>query len=717
MCVKDTINLYFHQRKPVILNTSFMNKKYLLLFVTQLLFAASAFAQYPKMDKLLYGVAYYDEYMPYERLDKDVQMMKACGINVVRIAESTWSTEEPQDGVFDFTHIDRVLNAMQKAGIHVIIGTPTYAVPTWMVKKHPEILAITPSGQNQYGPRQNMDITNKDYRFYAERVIRKIMEHVKDNKAVIGYQVDNETKAYNTAGPNVQALFVNYMKAKYKTLDNINHIFGLDYWSNRINNWDDFPSMVNTINGSLSSEFAKFQRQLVTDYLAWQAAIVREYKRPDQFITQNFDLEWHGYSFGIQPDVDHFAAAKAMDIAGIDIYHPSQDKLTGVEISFGGDVARSMKGGKNYLTIETEAQGFPQWVPYPGQLRLQAFSHLASGANMVSYWPWHSIHNSAETYWKGLLSHDFEPNPVYDEAKTIGKDFDRLSSKLINLKKKNDVAILFSNEALTGFKAFGFGWGTRTGYNDVLRQYYDGLYHMNIGCDFVDPTSKNIEDYKLLIVPLLYAAPDSLLKRLNAYVKNGGHIIYTCKSGFADENVKVRTTHQPGIIDEACGIYYSQFTEPSNASLKADDWNLKPEDKKLNTWMELITPTTAKVLAYYDHPVWGKYAAITENAYGKGLATYIGCLTTSAVTDKLLTDAVKKVGLWGADQQIAWPVITKQGVNQGGKTVHYYFNYSGKEASLTYPYGNGKELLSGDNISKNGDLKLEPWGIKIIEAN
>jgi hypothetical protein len=92
-----------------------MKKKYLLLLTVQLLFAVSAFAQFPKMDKLLYGVAYYDEYMPYERLDKDVQMMKDCGINVVRIAESTWSTVEPQDGVFDFTHIDRVLNAMQKA--------------------------------------------------------------------------------------------------------------------------------------------------------------------------------------------------------------------------------------------------------------------------------------------------------------------------------------------------------------------------------------------------------------------------------------------------------------------------------------------------------------------------------------------------------------------------------------------------------------------------
>ncbi|WP_198175116.1 beta-galactosidase [Spirosoma telluris] len=434
--------------------------------VAHFLLAGWASAQTPKQDKLLFGVAYYDEYMPYERLDKDIQMMKEAGINVVRIAESTWSTVEPHDGVFDFSHIDRVLNAMHKAGIQVIIGTPTYAVPTWLVRKYPDVLATTPQGQNRYGVRQNMDITNTHFQFHAERVIRKIMEHVKGHPAIIGYQVDNETKHYNTSGANVQALFVQYMKAKYKTLDVINKAYGLDYWSNRINSWEDFPSTVGSINASLSAEFSKFQRKLVTDYLAWQAALVREYKHPDQFITQNFDLDWRGYSYGIQADVDHFSAAKAMDIAGIDIYHPTQDKLTGIEISLGGDMTRSMKidasnRGENYLVLETEAQGFPQWVPYPGQLRLQAFSHLASGANMLEYWHWHSIHNSAETYWKGLLSHDFEPNPTYDEAKTIGRDFEKLSSHLVNLKKTNSVAMLFSNEALTAFNAFSFGWGAR----------------------------------------------------------------------------------------------------------------------------------------------------------------------------------------------------------------------------------------------------------------
>ncbi len=667
--------------------------------------------------KLLFGVAYYDEYMPYERLEKDVKMMQESGINFVRIAESTWSTVEPQDNIFDFKHIDRVLDAMHKGGIKVIIGTPTYAVPTWLVKKYPSVLATTPQGQRQYGARQNMDITNEHFVFHAERVIRKIMEHVKDHPAIIGYQVDNETKAYQTSGENVQKQFVQYMKTKYKTLDNINKAYGLDYWSNRINNWDDFPSVNGTINASLKAEFEKFQRQLVTDFLAWQTKIVKEYAKPSQFVTQNFDLDWRGFSFGIQPEVDHFAAAKPLDVAGIDIYHNTQDALTGIEISFGGDVARSMKGGKNYFVIETEAQGFPQWTPYPNQLRLQAFSHLASSANMVGYWHWHSIHNSAETYWKGLLSHDFEPNPTYLEAQTIGKDFNRLNDKLVNLKKNNEVAILFSNEALSAFNAFSFGWGAREKYNDILRPYYDALYNMNVGTDFIDPSVSDISKYKMIVVPVLYAASDDLLKKLNQFVKDGGHVVYTFKSGFSDENVKVRTTVQPGIINEACGISYSQFTVPNGVSLKGDPYKVGDNQNKIHTWMELITPTTAKVLAYYDHPQWGKYAAITQNQYGKGTATYIGCWTSAAITEKVLKEALQKSNLWGADQELYFPLITKTGINQQSKKVHYYFNYSANTNTIQYTHKKGKELLSNTTISKSALFPLDPWGVKIIEED
>ncbi|HZG55615.1 beta-galactosidase [Paenibacillus sp.] len=669
------------------------------------------------MKQLLYGVAYYDEYMPYERLEEDIRMMKAAGINFVRIAESTWSTHEPQNGVFDFSSVDRVLEAMHRAGIHVIVGTPTYAVPTWMVKEHPDVLAITPDGPGRYGARQIMDITNPTYLFYAERIIRKLIAHVCGHPAVIGYQVDNETKHYRTSGPNVQLRFVKYLKETFGTVERMNREFGLAYWSNRINAWEDFPSVVGTINGSLGAEFARFQRRLVTEFLAWQTSIVNEYKRPNQFVTHNFDFGWNDRtgSHGVQPDVNHFEAAVALDIAGVDIYHPSQDELTGKEISFCGDSVRSLKG-TNYLVLETQAQAFPHWTPYPGQLRLQAFSHLASGANLVGYWHWHSIHNSFETYWKGLLSHDMGPNPTYEEAVTIGRDFARLSPKLVNLKKRNRAAVLVSNEALTALNWFPLPGG-KVKYNDIVRLVYDRLYEMNIGCDILFPESDSFERYDLIVIPALYAAPDELFDRLNRYVENGGHAVYTFKSGFADEHIKVRTDIQPGRIGEVCGVRYSQFVEPNRVSLKGDPFGVGIEHNEVTAWMELLTPTTAEALAWYDHPHWGAYAAITENRYGKGAATYIGCLPSAEVMGSVLERACKTAGLWGPDQELRFPLIVKSGTNEAGRTVRYYFNYSDEPVSFPYPHGDGTELLTDRPVRAGERIELERWGAAIVETS
>jgi beta-galactosidase len=689
-------------------------KSYLSLFVTLILGQFLLLAQ-ATIEKPLFGVAYYDEYMPYDRLEKDVEMMLDAGINTVRIAESTWSTVEPQDNVFDFTHIDRVLDAMHKAGIQVIVGTPTYAVPTWLVRQYPSVMATTPKGQNQYGARQKMDITDTNFRFHAERVIRKIMEHVKDHPAIIGYQVDNETKHYETSGLKVQEAFVDYIKDRFISLDSVNNAFGLDYWSNRINAWEDFPSTDGSINASLNAEFSRFQRKLVTDYLAWQVQIIKEYAKPNQFVTHNFDLNWRGYSYGIQPDVDHFEAARALDIAGVDVYHPTQDRLTGVEISLAGDLTRSMKGGQNYFVIETEAQGFPQWVPYPGQLRLQAFSHLASGANMVAYWHWHSIHNSAETYWKGLLSHDFEPNPTYLEAATIGKDLNRIGKKLANLKIKNQVAVFFSNEALSAFNSFQWIFGTT--YNDVLRPYYDALYNLNVGIDWIDPTVRDLSQYKLIVVPALYAVSDEVVARLNDFVARGGHVVYTWNSGFSNEWAKVRSGKQPGGIYEAAGVTYSQFTKPEQVGLKGNFASKEKGASTIHTWMELLTPSTAQVHAWYDHPVWGDYAAITQNSYGQGSVIYVGCGTSAEITSKIMKYAVKNAGLWGQEQQLTFPLITKKGLTTSNSTLRYIFNYSVNTVKFTYPFRGGQELLSFERITQNQSLEIPAWGVFIVEEN
>ena len=695
------------------------------------------------MKELLFGAAYYDEYMPYDRLDKDIEMMKKAGINTVRIAESTWSTCEPQEGVFDFFHVERVMDAMEEAGINVIIGTPTYAVPAWMVKAHPDVIATTKKGAGIYGARQIMDITNPVYLFYAERVIRKLMEISAHRKCVIGFQVDNETKYYGTAGKNVQLVFVKYLREKFQDdLDAMNYEFGLDYWSNRIDAWEDFPDVRGTINGSLGAEFEKFQRTLVDKFLSWQAGIVSEYKREDQFITNNLDFEWRGYSYGVQPDVNHLHASQALTVAATDIYHPSQDDLTGAEIAFGGDMIRSLKHD-NYLVMETQAQGFPCWTPYKGQLRLCAYSHLASGANSVMYWHWHSIHNSFETYWKGLLSHDLAENDTYREACIIGKEFREKGSHLVNLKKKNDVAVMVSNEALTALNWFGIqatsGDNGEIRYNDVVRWIYDALYRMNVECDFVWPESEELSQYKAIFVPALYAVSDSTLQRLNQYVKDGGTLVVTFKSGFANENVKVHADAQPHILKSALGISYNQFTFPRNVKLtgklyvvegSADsagttnvdensaDTNPADTDQAMvgdaKVFMELLKPEGADVLAGYEHYNWKGYAAITRNRYGKGMAYYLGCMTDNATLQNVIKAALGDAGVKLSGY--GYPVIVREGTNDLGKTVRYFLNYSAKEQSVAYKYSDGEDVLTGETIKAESQLIIPAWNVRIVEA-
>jgi beta-galactosidase len=165
------------------------------------------------------------------------------------------------------------------------------------------------------------------------------------------------------------------------------------------------------------------------------------------------------------------------------------------------------------------------------------------------------------------------------------------------MRKHNRVAIYFSNQALTGFNSFKFGWTSTINYNDVLRPFYDALYRMNAEMDFVDPSTTDLSPYKLILVPALYAASDAEIERLNAFAKAGGHLLYTFKSGFSDEQVRVRSSTQPGLIAEAAGVHYNQFTIPNGVSLENDPYHVGAADNTARWWMELLTPTTAITVA------------------------------------------------------------------------------------------------------------------------
>ena len=685
---------------------------------------APAFAP-DQMDSILYGAAYYPEYMPYDRLDKDVDLMQKAGITVVRVGESTWSSWEPRDGDFQFAWMKRVLDRLHQAGIKVILGTPTYSIPTWLYKEHPEILLLHsgtapplsdpyeptyPSSLQPgfYGPRQNYDFLNPYFRQHAERVIREIISHFKDHPAVIGYQIDNETEPTDVSTPYANAAFLERLKRKYKTPETVNKIWGLTYWGQLVDKWEDLPSRDGILNPGYKLEWENFQHDIVTDYLAWQAKIVNEYKRPDQFITQDF-------SGGVHTNLDQWAIARSLDIVAENPYFATQARLDGRSIWLSDDMARSLKHS-NFLVTETNAQTIgwdsrTQYPQYPGQLRLAVYSHLAAGANMVEYWHWHSLHYGQETYWKGVLSHDLEPNRTYSEVTRVASELNRLGPELVDLKKDNKVAILVSVDSANALSYMPVS--DKVNYTTVLEQMYEALYDLNVEADFVQAGDPNLARYKVLLVPPLYSASDVVLQQISDYVKNGGHIVMSFKSGFTDEHSTVRDVMAPGPLRGACGFHYQEFTNlPAAERLTPDPYALGNQNTG-SVWEEFLVPDTAEVVAWFDDPYW-HFPAITRNNYGSGTLTYEGTFPSDALQRAVIKDVLVRAGAANADEELPPTVKAKQGSNRHGKLLHYYFNYSGQEQTFLYSHGSGSDLLSGSSVTKGQMLSLPPWNLVII---
>ena len=677
----------------------------------------------PPFPTVLYGTAYYHEYMPYERLDKDVQMMKAAGFNVVRMGESTWSLWEPEDGRFEYAWMDRVIDAMGKAGIKVILGTPTYSVPAWMARQHPEILARRfNSLPNNYGMRQNMNTDAPAYRFYAERLIRRIAARYKDNPTVIGWQVDNETGSYGAANDDVFIRFQHYLEKKFGTPENLNKAWFLNYWGQDIHTWVDLPRPDSAQSTGYKLEWSRWSQMRVTDFLHWQAQLIRECASPRQFVTQDFAGAMHN-------DVNEEAVAKALDVPAVNIYHWGQaEHYNGADQTVQADFTRSLKRA-NFLVTETNAQTTDwsssfQYPPYDGQFREDVYTHLSNGANMVEYWHWASIPANQETYWKGVLSHDMEPNRAYAEMSRTGNELRKIGPHLVDLKIHNDVAILWSRDSLNALNDMPFakdsqwgGGGSKADYGSLVRQMHRALYDLNVGADFVFPETADFSAYKVLIVPALYVADDALLQRISDYIRKGGRVVMTFKSGFANENAAVRWTMAPGPLREALGFHYQEFSNLAQPLALKDDPYHTGGDNKVQYWAEFLQLDTAKALAYYDHHFFGRWPAITVNQYGAGKALYEGSYLSDKLQKAVLQSFLQEQGLMGPDQQLPPQVHVRTGTNKAGHTVRYYFNYSGEEVSFRYPHEAGNDLLTSHAVHGGDTVKLAPWDLAIIETN
>lgn len=669
-----------------------------------------------QFSKPLYGAAYYSEYTPTDRLDEDIRLMREAGLTVVRVGESTWSLFEPEEGRFEFAWMDRILDKMHAAGIKVILGTPTYSIPAWMAEKHPEVLSQTwDDHQSHYGIRQNMDLLNPDYRRYSERIIRKMMEHFAQHPAIIGYQVDNEVEGRRIGNRDYFEGFRDWIREEFHgDLKELNRRWGLNYWGMNINRWEEFYDRKGVTNPSYKVWWERWDRKVTADFLNWQADIVNEYKRDDQFVMHCFMPYFC--------NIDQLEAMRQMEYPAINVYYTMQDGQDGQWIGYSCDFMRMVSRSGNFLVTETNAQGTgwssrDQWPPYDGQLRQNMYAFLAGGANMVEYWHWATLHYGQETYWRGLLGHDGQANRVYREFQKGARELEKVGDRLVNLKKHNRVALLYSHDSKHALDFMPYTNGDQ--YKDYW--VYEALYRQNIECDILSvdkPEMQDFSQYDLLVVPPLYVATDDLLQKISDFVWNGGEVVMLFKSGYTDYDNAVRPVLAPGPLAEACGLTYQEFSSINTLPLKADSEVLKETtgaEPTVSTWMEFLQLTTAQPLATADHKFFGQWPCIAENSFGKGHLIYIGTLPSMGLLQQLVARAADRKAIATKERAYRFPIALRSGVSGKGRNVHYVFNYSYETRSIAWPYAKSRSLLDNQTLRPDATVDIEPWGVVIGE--
>ncbi len=565
---------------------------------------------------LYLGAAWYPEQWPESRWDADLSLMEAAHIRFVRVGEFAWSRLEPSEGHYDLDWLDRAIRAAARHNIAVVIGTPSAAPPAWLTTKYPETLRIMEDGRrDQHGNRQQFNWGDPKYRELVYAMDLQEARRFGHDPNVIGWQIGNEY-ANVSYGPADQARFDDWLKDRYKTLDNLNTRWTTAYWSQTYTAWSQVPIETTYGNPGLLLSWKRFVSDTWRSYQKNQLNALRPNIDPRQFITTNMMGFFDGY--------DHYTVSQDLDMASWDDY-VGTGQLDPISNGAAHDLTRGFLR-KNFWVMETQP-GFVNWSAdnnslNKGEVRAMAWHDIGHGADAVEYWQWRSDLNGQEEYHGTLVGADGTPVPLYSEVAQIGKEFAKAGPALAGTTVHSQVAILHSYDAY-----WAINWQRHNKAFDPIENmvaYYGAIRALAHSVDIVNP-SVDLSQYKLVIAPALNVITDQQAQNLIDYVHNGGHLVLTQRSGMKNIDNGLYTERQPGPLVPLLGGRVEQFYALDTTIPISGAWGSGPT----KVWAELLStsnPDTKVLMRYGKTPLgWldNQPAAITRKI-GKGSITYIG---------------------------------------------------------------------------------------------
>lgn len=501
------------------------------------------------------GTCYYPEQWPVEMWESDARRMAEAGLTWVRIGEFSWSKLEAKPDEYHWDWLDLAIETLGNAGLKVVLGTPTATPPRWMLKRHPDMLAVDIEGRpRKFGSRRHYCFSHVGYKEDCIRIAELMARRYGSNRHVAAWQIDNEYGCHDTTisySDAAAGAFRSWLKQRYGTIGRLNADWGNTFWSMDYDCFDDIdlPNLtVTEANPAHTLSFRRFSSDQVVVFNRVQLDVIRRHSAAP--VSHNY--------MGRVTDFDHFAVGENLDIATWDSY-----PLGFLEDRVGADAAHQRKfarqGDPDFQAFHHDlyrAVGQGRWwvmeqqpgpvnwaphnpVPLSGMVRLWSWEAFAHGAEAVCYFRWRQAPVAQEQLHAGLLRPDNAEAFAMDEVRQVAAE---VANAPDVVTAQAPVAIVFDYDA-------DFAWATQPhgrdlSYFSLVFHTYKALRRQGLSVDILPASTRNFDDYKLVMVPGLMFMQDALRHSLASH---GGAVVYGPRTGARDAEMAIPVPLPPDI--------------------------------------------------------------------------------------------------------------------------------------------------------------------------
>jgi beta-galactosidase len=643
-----------------------------------------------------FGVDYYPEHWDINMIDDDIRRMKNMGVNIVRIGEFAWHLMEKEEGKYDFSFFDMVIDKLKRAEIKVMFGTPTATFPAWLAKKHPDILSKDENlMERSFGGRRQYCYNSKNYKEYSGKIVKELVEHYKNEEAIISWQIDNE---FGHEGSDMcycdqcRDEFREFLKKKYKNIDKLNETYGTIFWGQTYNDFNEIPIPLKTItvhNPSLLLDWSRFRSYSLNAYANWQTELVKSLRGEHQEVTTNLSGGFFTKYY------DHEENVKNMDFVSYDnypVWGGLKEPMEPGAIASAHDFVRGLKDMNFWIVEELMgAQGHDVigYLPRPDQAKMWSYQAFAHGCENMLWFRWRGMNKGAEQFCYGIIDHDNRDGRKYQEIQSFIEEV-KEHKEIFQSEIKSDIAVIYDYDNIWSWRIQR--QSLEFDFNKEFLRLYRPFYELNTNIDVI-PSTRDFYKYKVVILPAMQIIDEDLKERLEYFTEKGGTVIFSFRTGIKDKNNNIYFGKTlPGPVKDICGIEVVEI-EALQKGQEVEIKNKAGEKSSCGVWRDIINPVDAEMLYGYNDEFYGDRACITRNSYKNGKVYYIG----GGVEEKPL-------------KEIALDVVREN-------KIKYYESPKGLEVYQRNIDGEEYLILTNHNPSEKEfrEIKIKGYGSRIIK--